>query len=222
MKIMGNGPAEIRFYLKRDPYGCFSNFAGYPVTIGGKVWKTTEHYYQARKYAGTEYEEIIASLEAPFRAKKMAKKEGLPKRKEWYEVKFDVMMEAVTAKFNQHPVLRDILVSTGNAILKEHTELDHYWGDGGDGTGRSRLGEALMMVRSSFPEYDGLFFEPPWVTFPGYPPGEAFWSSQEGREYLSRFLDWKDHLSEAAAREYEAYFIPTEEWRMFFDGGTSF
>jgi hypothetical protein len=30
----------------------------------------------------------------------------------------------------RHNDLRDILVSTGNAILKPHTELDHYWPDG--------------------------------------------------------------------------------------------
>lgn len=61
-------------------------------------------------------------------------------------------MKRLSAKFNQHEELRDILVSTGNAILKEHIELDHYWADGGDGSGRNRLGEALMIVRSSFPE----------------------------------------------------------------------
>jgi len=218
MKIMGNGPAEIRFYLKRDSYGCFSNFANFPVEIGGRLWKTTEHYYQAQKYAGTEYEEIIANIEAPFRAKKMAKKEGLPKRKEWYEVKFDVMMEAVTAKFNQHPMLQDILVSTGNAILKEHTELDHYWGDGGDGTGRSRLGEALMMVRSSFPEYDAVFYEPPWLVFPGYEPEDEFWNDGIGKDYLVAYHPWHNKLSADAANEYHRYCPPPMKWLPFLSG----
>ncbi len=215
---MENKSVEIRFYLKSHPYGCFSNFAGYPVKIGGRIWKTTEHYYQAQKYAGTEYEEIIANPEAPFRAKMMAKKEGLPKRKDWYDIKFDVMMVAVTAKFEQYAVLRDILVSTGNVILKEHTELDHYWGDGGDGTGRSRLGEALMIVRSSYPEYDGIFFEPPWLAYPSHGPDDEFWTSGGGKNYMEKFRDWQGNLSVEAAKEYYRYFVPPGKWQPFFNG----
>jgi N-glycosidase YbiA len=208
---------EIRFYLKRDPYGCFSNFAPYPVEIGGRIWKTTEHYYQAQKYAGTEYEEIIANLEAPFRAKMMAKKEGLPKRKDWYDIKFDVMMTALTAKFGQYSALRDILVSTGSAILKEHTELDHYWGDGGDGSGRSRLGEALMILKSSYPEYEDLFFEPPWLVFPGQAPDAGFWTTSSGREYLNKYQIWFRKLSPDAGNEYLRYFVPPDLWSPRFD-----
>ena len=215
---MGNSPVEIKFYLKNAPYGCFSNFASHPVEIGGRLWKTTEHYYQAQKFAGTEYEEIIANLEAPFRAKMIAKKEGLPKRKDWYDVKFDVMMVAVTAKFEQHNILRNILVSTGNAVLKEHTELDHYWGDGGDGTGRSRLGEALMKVRSSFPEYDGVFFEPPWLAFPGHLPDDGFWIEGVGKDYLDKFRDWHGKLLINAVKEYFRYFAPPGKWLPYFNG----
>ncbi len=31
----------------------------------------------------------------------------------------------------------------------EHTESDDYWGDGGDGRGRNRLGRILMEVREA-------------------------------------------------------------------------
>jgi N-glycosidase YbiA len=187
---MDNKPVEIRFYLKRDPYGCFSNFAPYPVEIGGKMWKTTEHYYHAQRFAGTEYEKVISEIKTPFQAKEIAKSGIYPRRYDWFDVKFDIMMKAVTTKFNQHEELRDILVSTGNAILKEHTKLDHYWADGGDGSGRNRLGEALMIVRSSFPEYDGIFCEPPWKTFPTKSEDRQFWTEGEGKAYLEKFLLW--------------------------------
>ena len=38
-------PDVINFYRASDEFGCFSNFAPYPVRIGGKVWPTSEHYF---------------------------------------------------------------------------------------------------------------------------------------------------------------------------------
>ena len=57
------------------------------------------------------------------------------------------MLTALRAKFSQHPQLASLLLSTGGARLVEHTTNDRYWADGGDGTGRNRLGELLMQVR---------------------------------------------------------------------------
>ena len=182
---MDNENVEIRFYLKTDPYGCFCNFARYPVEIDGNVWKTSEHYYHAQRFAGTEYEEIIREIKTPFQAKAVAKSGIYPKRSDWLDVKFDVMLKAENCQINDTTTnLRDILVSTGNAILKEHSELDHYWADGGDGSGRSRLGEILMIVRSSFPEYEGIFYEPPWQAFPGYRNNLQFWTDGIGKNIL--------------------------------------
>jgi len=212
---MNNENVEIRFYLKRDPYGCFCNFAPYPVEIDGRIWKTTEHYYHAQRFAGTEYEEIIRNIKTPFQAKEVAKSGIYPRRSDWFDVKFEIMMKAVTAKFNQHHDLRDILVSTGNAILKEHTELDHYWADGGDGSGRSRLGEILMIVRSSFPEYDGIFYEPPWKAFPEKRETKEFWTEGSGKDYLEKYKQWYSKLSTAARQEYDNYFVTPVNWKDF-------
>ena len=57
------------------------------------------------------------------------------------------MLDALRAKFSQHAHLRQLLVGTGRSELVEHTVNDCYWGDGGDGTGRNRLGVLLMQVR---------------------------------------------------------------------------
>ena len=38
-------------------------------------------------------------------------------------------------------------MKTGDAELVEHTKNDRYWADGGDGTGRNRLGQLLMELR---------------------------------------------------------------------------
>ena len=57
------------------------------------------------------------------------------------------MQHAVLAKFTQHAELRELLISTGEARIVEHTENDDYWGDGGDGRGQNKLGQVLMRVR---------------------------------------------------------------------------
>jgi ribA/ribD-fused uncharacterized protein len=57
------------------------------------------------------------------------------------------MREVVRAKFNQHDDIRQILLSTGDAKIVEHTENDSYWGDGGDGSGKNMLGRILMEIR---------------------------------------------------------------------------
>lgn len=57
------------------------------------------------------------------------------------------MRIAVYTKFTQHKDLKNILLSTGDATLIEHTNRDSYWGDGGDGSGQNWLGKTLMIVR---------------------------------------------------------------------------
>lgn len=137
----------IPFYSVSDEYGVFSNFAPYPIRIGGKVWPTSEHYFQAQKFAGTEHEEAIRRTRSPMIAARMGRDRKKPLRRDWEAVKDDIMREAVQAKFTQHAELRAMLLATGDAELVEHTTRDSYWGDGGDGSGKNMLGRILMQVR---------------------------------------------------------------------------
>jgi hypothetical protein len=139
---------QIRFYRQNDPYGEFSNFSAHPVTLKGKVWPTTEHYFQAQKFAGTEHEEAVRNAKTPSMAAKLGRSRSLPLRADWESVKEDVMREALRAKFDQHPKLKTLLLSTEDAQLIEHTRNDRYWADGGDGTGKNRLGILLMELRA--------------------------------------------------------------------------
>ena len=139
--------AEIRFYHLTDDFGCFSNFWRAPIFLDGKRWPTSEHYFQAQKYAGTPREEEIRLAKSPRAAADLGRSRSHPLRRDWEQVKDDVMRRAVLAKFTQHDDLRALLLGTGDALLVEHTEKDSYWGDGGDGSGRNRLGDLLMSVR---------------------------------------------------------------------------
>jgi ribA/ribD-fused uncharacterized protein len=143
----------IHFYSVRDEYGCFSNFAPYPVRMDGQLWPTSEHWFQAQKFAGTPAEETMQAAihreRSPTIAARLGRSRRQPIRRDWQSVRDDVMRRVVRAKFEQHADIRAVLLGTGDAVLVEHTENDDYWGDGGDGSGRNRLGQILMEVRAA-------------------------------------------------------------------------
>jgi ribA/ribD-fused uncharacterized protein len=140
-------PQVINFYSTRDEHGCFSNFAPYPVEIGGQRWPTSEHYFQAQKFEDAAHREEIRKAKSPMIAARMGRSRKKKLRPDWEAVKDDVMRQAVLAKFTQHEDIRTVLLATGTAAIVEHTENDGYWGDGGDGSGRNMLGRILMEVR---------------------------------------------------------------------------
>jgi N-glycosidase YbiA len=139
----------IHFYSTKAQFGAFSNFSAHRIFLKGKTWRTTEHYFQAQKFAGTPHEEEIRRVESPMIAARLGRDRKKPLRPDWEEVKDDVMREALRAKFTQHDELRALLLSTGDSQLVEHTANDRYWADGGDGTGLNRLGILLMELRSA-------------------------------------------------------------------------
>ena len=137
----------IYFYKINDEYGCFSNFAHYGFELDGKWWMTSEHYFQAQKFCGTEYEEIIRLLDNPMKAAEMGRNRSLTLREDWEQVKDEVMRKAVYAKFSQNNELKNILLKTGSEYIVENTSNDYYWGCGKDGSGKNMLGIILMEVR---------------------------------------------------------------------------
>ncbi|UZR97940.1 NADAR family protein [Chondrinema litorale] len=137
----------INFYSVQDQYGEFSNFALYPIKLKGKCWPTSEHYFQAQKFAGTEHENKIRKSASPMKAAELGRKRKVKIRRDWDKVKDNVMYDAVKAKFIQHKDLKNLLLETEEIQLVEHTENDNYWGDGGDGKGKNMLGKILMRLR---------------------------------------------------------------------------
>lgn len=126
-------------------YWVFSNFAALGFELKEKYWKTSEHYYQAMKFEGTSYEENIRKAKSPAEAKKLGKATFI--RKDWDQVKEEVMREALLAKFKTNELAKEILLSTGEEVIVEDSPWDSYWGLGPDKNGQNRLGVLLMEVR---------------------------------------------------------------------------
>src|SRR5262245_21003709 len=143
----------IHFYSVSDEYGCFSNFAPYPVRMDGQVWPNPEHRFQAQNCAGTKggeaTREAIRRERSPMVAARLGRSRRQPIRPDWQSARDEAMRRVVRAKFEQHADIRAVLLGTGDATLVEHTENDDYWGDGGDGSGHNMLGRILMEVRDA-------------------------------------------------------------------------
>ena len=142
-----DGP--IRFYNRDEPYYEFTNFFQAPVLVDGKLWPTTEHYFQAQKFIGTPFTEVIRNFQRPREAFDLSRNPAVSRwrRKDWEEVKVDIMRKALLAKFTQHSDLRHLLLSTEDRDLIEHSPYDNFWGNGGDDSGQNRLGLLLMEIR---------------------------------------------------------------------------
>ncbi|WP_246314278.1 NADAR family protein [Paenibacillus foliorum] len=202
----------IRFYETNKPYGCFSNFAKYPVTLINKEWVTTEHYFQAQKFVGTEYEEEVRLAITPMEATRLGRDRNKPLRKDWEDCKVQIMREALIAKVEQHPRIKSILLSTGDCTIVEHTTNDAYWGDGGNGQGQNMLGKLLMEIRNGLDGYAPEFFLPQWVAFPDIHPFSIGWRMGAGEDYLMYLWEWRKKQLPEAIKEYDEYFTPPEQW----------
>ena len=146
---MADTSNKVSFYSTSDEYGEFSNFAPYPISIDGEIWKTSEHYFQAQKFENKAYQIKIRKANSPMLAARLGRDRKQKLRRDWESVKVGIMRAGVLAKFTQYEDLRLLLLSTGDEKLVEHTQNDDYWGDGGDGSGKNILGHILMQVREA-------------------------------------------------------------------------
>jgi ribA/ribD-fused uncharacterized protein len=142
----------VNFYRTSDAFGQFSNFAAFPIVVDGVTWPTAEHYFQAQKFEDESYRTRIRETKSPMIAARLGRSRKQKLRQDWESAKNEVMHRAVYAKFSQHEQLRQLLLSTGEAKIAEHTDNDDYWGDGGDGSGMNMLGQILMRVRAQLRE----------------------------------------------------------------------
>ena len=137
---------EIYFFNRDDKYFELSNFAGFGFDLNGHYWRTMEHYFQAMKFEGTPQFEKILNSGSPKQAKDLGQSRVYPIRSDWDQVKEDIMLKGLRAKF-QNQELKKLLIKTGKKKLIENSPYDKYWGIGANGKGKNRLGALLMQLR---------------------------------------------------------------------------
>ena len=131
--------------FRNDNY-FLSNFYECPVTYDGLTYRNNEAAFQAQKCINPKDREQFTTINSS-EAKKLGRRVLL--RKDWEDIKVQVMKEIVTAKFEQNEDLQQKLLDTGDAYLEEgNTWGDRIWGTV-NGTGANNLGKILMEVREN-------------------------------------------------------------------------
>jgi len=162
-KTLIHNSSSIKFYDLGQPYYIFTNFyEGSPLNIAGVMFKTVEHYYQWSKFSDPIIKQRIVNAPTAKMAIDVANKNKYLMIKDHDNIRNDIMLNALRAKFSQYPYLGDELKSTGNKQLIEHYMYDHYWADGGDGSGDNMLGQLLMKVRQELTN-STLTYDKPFI-----------------------------------------------------------
>lgn len=127
------------------PHGFLSNFYPSALTIGGHVYPTVEHAYQAAKTTDEDERELIRQAPSPGAAKRLGQRVSL--RPGWETLRLTVMERLLWIKFTPRSMMLR-LRATGTALLVEgNTWGDRFWGVC-DGQGENHLGRLLMVVRT--------------------------------------------------------------------------
>lgn len=142
----------------RGPYRFLSNYMPAPfLDADGRLWKSSEHRFNALKTLDPTEQEWVASAPDPAEAKKRGNNRTgrLTLRPDWdTHARYDVMAETLYYKFTAHPARAQALLNTGKALLVEGTAWhDQTWGSCFCGRsscaepGQNHLGRSLMRLR---------------------------------------------------------------------------
>lgn len=127
-----------------DEYAFLSNYYARQICYNGILYENNEAAFQAQK-CSNEVDKLSFRTLNPSEAKKKGR--SVDMRKDWEQIKVQVMKDIVIAKFEQNPDLKEKLLATGDAYLEEgNTWGDRIWGTV-DGKGANNLGRILMEVR---------------------------------------------------------------------------
>jgi ribA/ribD-fused uncharacterized protein len=130
----------------RGEFRFLSNFWPSVVHIGGIQFATVEHAYQAAKTVNPIQRAMIKAASTPGKAKRLGRTVTL--RPEWNDTfKLQAMAQLVGQKFLSHKELGQMLVATGDQLIREGNNWgDTFWGVC-DGVGKNQLGIILMGIR---------------------------------------------------------------------------
>ena len=142
----------IYFYKEFGPLGYLATYSNHGFCLDGIYYKTSEHYYQSKKFKNQRIRKKIISCATPKEASMIGRNRSNKLIKNWRLIKCDIMYEAVIYKFLANPSIRQELLSTGNEEIVEETIKESFWGCGPDHNGENNYGKILAIVREKLKE----------------------------------------------------------------------
>lgn len=121
-----------------------SNFYESSIELDAVVYRNAEAAYQAMKSNDSLVRVKFINLNGAS-AKALGKRIEL--RKDWNDIKLDMMYKIVKNKFMQNSTITKLLIDTNDKVIIEGNNWgDIYWGIY-NGKGENNLGKILMKVR---------------------------------------------------------------------------
>jgi len=144
----------IVFKKTREAFGGLSNMCGgFVIELGGNLFLTSEALYQAFRFNDDQIQRIIMNEKSPMAAKMKSKKYRSRTRKDWDEVRVDIMEWCLLMKLKCNwAIFATLLLGTGDLDIVEESHKDSFWGVVSDETGvlvgENVLGKLLMKIRA--------------------------------------------------------------------------
>lgn len=142
---------DIFIWFENEGDNIYSFFLSNCFPVSLKIWdmkfSCSEAAFNAAKFLHKPEFAVRFTLLEGREAWKLAQLHSYEQRADWYKVREKIMLEVLRAKFKQNGDLMELLLATGNAYLVENSSHNSFWADGGDGTGKNRLGNLLMQIR---------------------------------------------------------------------------
>lgn len=176
---------SVTFTKTNESFGGFSNMcSGFPITNGVVEFPTSEHLYQICKFGDhPQIQRELLNEKNPMVMKNKTKKYKGFVRKDWEDIKVEVMRWVLKGKFVSNFIkFGNLLVETGGKPIFEVSQRDGFWGTkdvGGFFEGENRLGIELMGLRSMI-----------WTNSPYLKEWEV-----EGTLKLKIFGEWMERAS---------------------------
>ncbi len=142
----GNDTEKEVFFYEHEFY-VFSNFSSFAIEWKGKLYPTSEHVYQSEKFEDESMKEQIRNTRSAHDAAKMAEANRNSYRKDWGEIRLQVMKEVLQTKVAQHSYVKKKLLQSGSRELIEDSWRDDFWGWGEHKNGKNHLGKLWMEIR---------------------------------------------------------------------------
>jgi ribA/ribD-fused uncharacterized protein len=139
---------EVIGFYPREFYP-LDNFSSFKVEYDGYLYSSCEEAYQALSFKGASeelYQKVIHSHSAD-EAQRIAYANRDEQRKDWNEVKVEIMEQLLRCKIDQNPYVKKKLLQTKDYTIVEDSPKDDFWGWGPNRDGYNQLGKLWMKLR---------------------------------------------------------------------------